>query len=274
MGPYYMVEQSEVWSGSNLLLFYDPGWSGGLNSLLWNASTQQWTNQTTLFTSGRRFPYVMSFGSQIMAFSTVPNPSEGIPGDIYLHVSTDGGATFAMANGGNPVLTHSADPNSIYHNLDNIAVAAQPDGTMFMLVDSFSDPQTGNNTGLAYSYGTYNPTTKTLSFDANKSVTQVLPLAGCAYLWTDGGGNLVAIHGQLISGSWLVTASTRKGGVWQTRRDLLQIAQQGIHVADPSAFSYASDGSNTAIAFSYNQFGTRVAKAAIPFSTFMQELLQ
>src|SRR4029077_12292174 len=99
------------------------------------------------------------------------------------------------------------------------------------------------------------------------------------FLWVDDSTrNLVVIHGMFNQPDspsyWFITASVRKNGMWTTRRDLFQIAQQNIHVADPSGFSYNADGSDCAIAFSYNQFGTKVARAAIPFVSFMQSLLQ
>jgi hypothetical protein len=276
MGNEYMVEQSEVWTPNGLMLFYDPSWNGAFNSLLWNSSIGQWTNITAVDT-GMRFPYVVDheYNGQLLAFYL--NTSNG---NIYLKVSTDNGATWPIANGGNPVLTKSSDPNSIYYTLWNVGVALATDGTAHLVVECQDGNHSGQTAvGLGYSYGMYNSTTKTLSFDANRTATQVVVGGGNPYLWVNGtgsGADLVSIHGllnQSDSPYWMVTASVRKNGVWTTRRDLLQIAQQNIHVADPSGFSYTSNAADTAIAFSSNQFGTKVAKAPVPFATFMSSLL-
>lgn len=236
------IENSLVTDATGGILgFFDPDASGALfrASVDQNGSSSELPIQVG---SGFRFSYVMKDALHYYLFA-LKN------GDIHVWRSRDG-YSWVEANGGRPVLTHSADSNSIYHHLWNVAVTVDNQGLWHLLVECATGngkPEDQGGVGLGYSSASW--IDDTISFDAGRTANHVIERGGNPDLKFLPGRGLLVLHGQLndptadLGSEWYITASTLRTGdrAFSTHQSKLALGYHGTHVCDPHILNVDSD---------------------------------
>ncbi len=246
------IENSLVTDAAGRIFgFFDPDASGALFSVSVDQNGRN-TELPTQVGRGFRFSYVMRDALQYYLFA-LKN------GDIHAWKSVDGQA-WVEANGGRPVLTHSADSNSIYRHLWNVAVTVDDQGLWHLLVECATGngkPEDQGGVGLAYSSARW--TNDTISFDADRTTDHVIERGGNPDIKFLPGRGLLVLHGQLndptaeLGSEWYITASTLRIGdaAFSTHKSKLALGYRGVHVCDPHILDV--DSHNALMSYSHAQ---------------------
>lgn len=250
-----VVEASLLNMGGEVVAFYDLGWSGSMHRASLGSQATDFRGGE-LVSAEARFQYTLEHDGKLYTFALSY-------GDVYLTESTDGGLTWNPANGDEPVLTHSPDPASIYHQLWNVGVAIDDQGVWHLLVESADALPEQRSVGLAYS--TAQMVDGRIEFNTNRSATHVVRGGGNPWLTFIPGRGLLSIHGQVhtpeagYGAEWYVTASILKDGAWISDRSKFRIGTPGIHVCDPHVVR-TPDGS-LLMSVSFDQGSTSLVKS-------------
>ena len=187
------------------------------------------------------FQYTMKVGNTFYMFGLRDK-------DIYLITSTNG-STWTPANNGQPVLTHSSDMNSIYHNLWNVGVAVDDSGTWHMLVECAPKDDNTAQIGVGLAYLTASMSGTSINFDATKTNAMAIPNGGNPHVQNIPGKGIFSIYGVVYApagsfgSEWFLSAATLSGGVWTAHIDKFRIGDPGFHVSDASAVDLPNGGS-------------------------------
>lgn len=233
-----------------------------------------------------RFPYVIKHPTNgyFYCFGSINFPTSM---NVYAWKSADG-ITWVQINGNNPVLTKSSTVSSIYYNVWNVAVAVGPDGTFHLLVECA--PQGVNQEGCGLGYSTATLSGDNISFDANRTATQVIPYGGNPWLgYSAAREAFVAVHGMIYDPSAVITNTTNYwhltasyalassnltlAASWTTCRDKFSVGESGIHIADPGLVQLpTTKNSRLLMGYSYNQVSLYHAYADVTLAQFYDAL--
>lgn len=261
-----VVEASLLNMGGEIVAFYDPNWSGSMHRATLGVHANGFDGGELVNTESR-FQYTLEYQGRLYTFATVD-------GDIYLSISEDGGFTWFPGNGDEPVLVHSPDPTSIYHNLWNVGVDVDENGTWHLVVES--GDSSPNQLGVGIAYSTATMINGRLDFNQNKSATHVIPKGGNPWIKSMPGGNLLVIHGQAhtpeagFGSEWFVTASAFVSGEWKIDRSKFRIGTPGVHVCDPHVVEQANG--QILMALSFDQGSIAMVRAPMTLTTLMQKI--
>lgn len=227
------IENSMVLEDGNVTAFYDPAADGSMVRVDLGSDGKSFNGRQTVLPNNARFSYVLKHGSTLYNFVT-------IGGSVYLMKSSDG-VNWQTINDNQPVLTADSDRASIYHQLWNVGVAVDDNGTWHLLVESSDATANQYAVGLAYSTGTL--VNDRIEFDTNRSAAHVIPKGGNPYLAHVPGKGLFILHGQaydpngVFGAEWYTTASVFRYGTndFVTAKDRWSFGVSGEHVCDPHA---------------------------------------
>lgn len=248
------VESSLVHFNGHIFSIHDPTFGRDLYVSDLGQSGREF-NSLTKISETFRFPYVLKAkDGYYMFYSKGP--------DVYLSKSSDL-IDWSLANGGQPVLTHSEDTDSIYNQLWNVGVAIDDQDVWHLLVECSDSTPDQLHVGLAYSKAVWKD--GKINFDLNRSQSHVIPHGGNPHLEFVPGKGLLAVHGQIFDeihnmNSWYITASTLDLGSknWLIHKNSFVIGTPDKAIANP--YTAAADPTmiqlpdgTTEIMFSYAQ---------------------
>lgn len=135
-----------------------------------NALVDNWTTPVPLNLSGL-FPVVFVYNN---TFYMLLN--ESFTGRTFIYSSTDK-LNWAIANGGNPVLTPSSDPNSYYHFIYNTSIAIKGT-TAYILFESSDAAATYQRLSLATA-DLSTLASNSLNFNPTIPTSPTIPVGNC-----------------------------------------------------------------------------------------------
>lgn len=196
-----------------------------------------------------RFFYIMNYQETIYVFYASA-------GGILAQKSTDL-YQWTPVNGGAPVITGSADPNSVYHVMWNVAVTVDDQGTFHLLLECATNPQGGGNIApenVGLKYLTAREENGTLSFDGSKTEGLDIRGGGNPEIKFIPGVGLISIHGQMDQPEniWYMAVSVLPTGAshWFEKKSYITLRSPTIHICDPTILELKD---SLILGFSYNQ---------------------
>lgn len=222
------IENSLVYVGDNIFAVFTTGGSGDMGEANLGGNGDDFHSIFTGNLPRIGYPYTVHIGAIYYTFAQAHGQK-----NIYVWTSTDA-THWTMANGGQPILTASNDPTSIWFMLWNVGVTVDDQGTWHLLAECATQ---GGETNLCYA-----SSPDVFHFDGGKQNTVAIPNGGNPWIQFLPGKGLLAIHGQyaepdLYGGVWYTTASTLPIGEtdWTTHADKFSIGSTGYHICDPHA---------------------------------------
>ena len=271
-GGAYLTDSVFMRSQGVTRMFYNCT-SGGVQNrvcgqIVTGASWTSAPSTAAIFSDVCRFPHVFNDNNGNF-YMTCNKGSQGA-GDVYLYKSTNGGATWAIANGGNAILTQQAGTNWAYIWNTSIQVVGD---TWVLLAETSAIPSR-----MDLSLATAQMTNGTINFNPGKVQDPVIVNGGNSEITLmPDGKTLVATHGLYqdgrYNGAWYITISTATIDnltQWTTHRDGFNVGEPGIDIADPTTLDMEG---NRYIVFSYNQNQLRMINANIPIIEVYNRLL-
>jgi hypothetical protein len=266
-GGLSSIENSLVNVNGEIAALHDPFIDGSLYISILGRDGLGYSYPQRVLTN-TRFTYVMKYNDKFYNFGLIGS-------NIYMWESTDL-KYWVFANAGEPVLTASPDPESIFHKIWNVGVDVDDSGTWHMLAETSNAELTMDSTGLAYS--TAMMVNGKINFDSNKSETHVIEKAGNPYLKHIEGKGMLALYGKghspifELKQEWYVTASTFDGSTWIEHSDIFAIGTPGIPVCDPHATETASG--ETVLSVSFNQNRIYLVRSKENLESLYDSLIQ
>lgn len=263
MGGRAAIEASLIVEGDTVYNFFDCTEDGRI--FLESASDQfvsDW--QEVIFSpilTGVNLPYTFKLGNLYYTFAIKTVGNDG----IYLWKSSDK-VNWQLINGGSPVLSRSDDPRSIWYNIWNVAVCADPDGKIYLLAECGRQGSlTAATVGLGFSWGYLE--NDCLDFDQHRSQIHVLPGGGNPWMeFLPDKDAIIFACGFLQASSpfgsvWWIGAGTAslsadlyEPSSWNTDQGRFALGAPGVHVADPHLVELPTGKAGKLLmTFSFNQ---------------------
>lgn len=257
-----LIETSIVDNNGTLELYFQVG---SINDVRRATSTDD--NVAVFTDTGKvldlRLPNTLKVGGIYYSIGTIT----GVNGDLYLRTSSDG-ITWANGNGNSPIMTQSADNNSIYYNLWNNGIVVI-DNVWHIFVECAHNGTAQDGVGLGYSYATM--TDNNINFDTNRVSTQIITGGGHPHPVYIPERNAIFMPVQWIdpdSGAgyrywelrgYTANASDNVGNSASWTRRSFGIAETNVHVSDPTfADLPAGKNSSSILMYGYAQNSVRV----------------
>lgn len=233
-------ESSRIQNGSTTEVFY----AGVPQVLRWGEMSDYFCSKqgalTTTDVSNARFPYVFKSGSTYYLLHL-----DTSTGSLYMKYSTNK-TNWSAGNGGNPVLTKSTDPNSIYYNIWNSGVIVI-DGVWHFFVECGKSSDQ-SDVGIAYSYATLSGTN--INFDANRGGAHIVQgggqpnpviLEGQSYLTLFGGSIYVGGRTLWEIRAYYIPLTGNFANILEWRESpYFQLKFDGLHTADPDFVDFGT----------------------------------
>jgi len=255
-----LCEQNDFYYNGEYISWYRAGPSGDRYNVGYETSSDgiTWTpysgnpilNQTE--TDGPfSFPYVVQYGDCFYMFVANGNPAT----DIYLYNVTNHTDPQIM-NGGNPVYTNSSTSSDWDYGIFNPSVSIDDTGTWHMLLEGQSSDEIFR---MGYTYSNLTE----LNWSAHRSTNYVIDTAGNPYLtYVPERNALLAIHGDISGSYWKIVTSyaylsddLTQSSSWH-RGQGFEIAESGVHIADPNLVENFNSTYPMMISYNYAQKDT------------------